>query len=702
MGITMKQIFLCVLSLSLSGALTGLLILLIRPVTRRLFSKKWNYYIWLLVIARLLIPVSFETSHFHFILPGDAKAAQEQSAGREINELDQQKDAENIDDTKDLTEVKEQVLLLEQQALSTAGSKGVKISDRIAEIAGMLWIFTVLIILLIKIKHYLCFTGDVRRESRPVSDNRVYEERDRLCERIHMRKKPQIYESNAVAGPITIGLLRPVIVLPKEERDLMQLPLILHHELLHVKRKDLWYKWMYQILLCIHWFNPVLYLAGRKLNVDCELSCDEAVLAFLTQEGKKAYGNLLLDAASRSINRNRKIPAITLLERKEDLKERLGGILQYRKKNGFKVFLSLLLSVGMVVLSACGSIEVSPDSMPVHLASEYEEYQYHYESFWDQIASWFDYDLDEFLARPVMEDKSGEAWQAYDNDDVIAGEDISSQWHMYSYKGGKEIKCSGMYLNGTASVLIVNASKEIEIQVNSKFEALKGKFKLVHVAPDGKVTVINDNGSEVDSVITVKEGRNVIKLVGQGAKIKELWVDFDFHERDFDSVFYSEDGECTQNIVDKIKAGTVDKDELMEHLQYMDAEVISEAFALLLKRGEELDADELTNLIIYSDSELSGKYLVEAVKNGEIDALDALAISNIKYYLSGRDLAELLLAMEEDLTFDIMYDCAPYLNSEGLEECVRRYREAGNQLTGSQFQKLAVYMDEDSLEGLTW
>ena len=53
----MRQIFLGMLSLSFSGALTGLVLLLLHPFTKRIFSKKWNYYIWLLVAARILIPV---------------------------------------------------------------------------------------------------------------------------------------------------------------------------------------------------------------------------------------------------------------------------------------------------------------------------------------------------------------------------------------------------------------------------------------------------------------------------------------------------------------------------------------------------------------------------------------------------------------------------------------------------------------------
>ena len=74
----MTQLFLSILSLSLSGALIGLIILLLHPITQRLFSKRWNYYIWLLVIARLLIPVQFGF-HFTQLPASNSKAAQSDS-----------------------------------------------------------------------------------------------------------------------------------------------------------------------------------------------------------------------------------------------------------------------------------------------------------------------------------------------------------------------------------------------------------------------------------------------------------------------------------------------------------------------------------------------------------------------------------------------------------------------------------------------
>lgn len=69
------KLFLLILSLSLSGTLIGLLILALRPLTRNYFSAKWNYYIWLLVIIRLLLPFHFDTNfHTDIYLTGRSPA----------------------------------------------------------------------------------------------------------------------------------------------------------------------------------------------------------------------------------------------------------------------------------------------------------------------------------------------------------------------------------------------------------------------------------------------------------------------------------------------------------------------------------------------------------------------------------------------------------------------------------------------------
>ena len=375
MVIIMKELFMCVLSLSLSGALTGLLILLMRPVTGRYFSRRWNYYIWLLVIARLVIPVYFE-SPFSFVMVRTAEDAPGRSASLSLSEagLPEKPPAETAlpsgpeaDIPQSKAAAPEKISGMSEPAAKPSFLQpGNPASDaRQGTALGILWLAGAGLSLSVKLKNYWSFTSAAKKGRIPVADDRVNHMAKDLMQRLSMRKNPVLYVSESVSVPITVGLIQPVILLPKEHWLLKDLQMVLHHELIHVKRRDLWYKWIFQFLLCIHWFNPVLYLIGMKLNIDCELSCDEAVLTALSKEGQKAYGNVLIDTAQKNIKLSKNIPSTTLLERKEDLKMRLKGILHYKKPGGLRAVISLCLCGPILLLSACGSVQAGPDRKSV-------------------------------------------------------------------------------------------------------------------------------------------------------------------------------------------------------------------------------------------------------------------------------------------------------------------------------------------------
>ena len=721
------QIFVCILSLSLSGALTGLLLIIIHPVTGRFFSKRWNYYIWLLVIARLVIPIYFESPYsFAAIQTTDARSYQSFSGSKKPS---------------DLGEISVQKELPSTQETELSQSEKQTISADWRMILGILWLVGAGISLSVKLKNYLYFSSGIKKDCIAVCDDRINHMAEELMQRLSMRKKPALYVNENVSVPITVGLVRPVIILPKEDWLLKDLQMVLHHELLHVKRRDLWYKWAFQLLLCIHWFNPVLYLIGIKLNIDCELSCDEAVLTALSQEGKKAYGNVLINTAGKNVKLRKNIPSTTLLERKEDLKVRLKGILHYKKTGGLRAVISVCLAGILLLLSACGSMQTEPDAMPVRLSmdrgdeysSSWDEAAAEYVSFWDTLGAALenltDTGLDDFLNKPVLADKLSAAWKAYEDDSLIAGKDINDQWHMNSYSGGgQRIKCDGMYLNGTASVRIVNVRKDVSLEVDSAFEILDGQFKLVHVNPDGVVTVINETGKNDSFTVNMKAGRNVIKFIGQGAKVKNLLVEHpSLQGNDFEAVYYSEKDEQSEIMTAEIKKGKVDKDQLMELLYYLDEETVSEAFALLLEQGTSLTDEELTDLIIYSNPDLSALYLGEAIKSGKIDHLGDHIIINIAPYIGGDGLKDLLLAADgkfsgdtvyacapylgseglrdvllsmDDISFELISDCAPYLGSSSLEKVLEKYLGEGGELTFSQFDQLSPYLGSNAAKRL--
>ena len=685
----MKQLFLCVLSLSLSGALTGILLLLVHPITKKYFSKKWNYYIWLLVIARLLIPVQLETGFGDgALLRSRTEAVREQSSGAQAlsdtaDDLEMQQihtDSWEANLKDDQMDPAPQISVLSKDAKNAAMNPGM--------FAGMVWILGTVLALFIKIENYRRFSMSLKKSGEVTKDRRINALLKELTAGIAIKRRPEILESEEVSVPITMGLLKPVIVIPKEERNMADFKMVLHHELIHIKRKDLWYKWLYQTLLCMHWFNPVLYLIGRKLNEDCEFSCDEAVLADLTQEGKRAYGNMLINAAEKNIGFCSSIPSATFLERKEDLKARLTGILQYKKQTGLKILLSVCVSVGMICLTACGSVQVSPDALPFHISGE---------SIFDSFVSFADgADVDTFLAQTAAVNKKGEAWQAYDNDELLAGEDLSDGERYYSYMGGSQIKCKGMYLNGTNSNLIVYADKPVEIGVDLSFELLAGKLKLVYIAPDGTVELLDDTGNGFKQKITLEEGRNVFKLAGQDAKAKVLNLTYTGVESSkIRTYYYSEEDEQGDILSEKAMSGEVSKEEVLDHLYYMKEESVSMALAKFLERGESLSSDEFVDLIIYSNEELSVKYIVQAAKEGKTSFMTPEMLSELMPYLNDEARIELIMAMDQKLTFEAIDDWMPYLSNDGKEKCLMKYLKEGNTLTYSQFDEISPYLNND-------
>lgn len=101
-------------------------------------------------------------------------------------------------------------------------------------------------------------------------------------------------------SPITYGLLRPVILLPVGccGRNPGELALMLAHELAHIRRMDALYKLLTAGALCVHWFNPLVWLFVRLVGKDLELSCDEAVAGRLDGRGRGYYARILLRMAA--------------------------------------------------------------------------------------------------------------------------------------------------------------------------------------------------------------------------------------------------------------------------------------------------------------------------------------------------------------------------------------------------------------------
>ena len=144
--------------------------------------------------------------------------------------------------------------------------------------------------------------------------------------------EPGICEIDGGHLSFVMGLIHPVIYL-SSGLDPESRKVVLCHERVHLQRRDYLFKPAALVICCVHWFNPLVWLAFYLMNMDCEMSCDEKVVKLLGEESKKIYSHTLLEEASGGEwKRYRGGSICALLSFGEDhVKNRIRHVLDYRK-----------------------------------------------------------------------------------------------------------------------------------------------------------------------------------------------------------------------------------------------------------------------------------------------------------------------------------------------------------------------------------
>ena len=122
---------------------------------------------------------------------------------------------------------------------------------------------------------------------------------ERVCEVRNLRRRPSLYVSSAVHGPMAFGVIRTKIVLPDMPLDENMLAATLMHELTHCRRGDLFVKFLLLLGRSLHCFNPLVHFAAARCETEMELSCDESVLGGCGSETRHAYGQVMLELLRR-------------------------------------------------------------------------------------------------------------------------------------------------------------------------------------------------------------------------------------------------------------------------------------------------------------------------------------------------------------------------------------------------------------------
>ena len=329
------------LSMSVSGSLLILALLLGKRFWKDKISRQWQYYIWLVVVLRLLLPFGPEAG-----LMGKAYQAVDQAIFRTALLPPQQQSSHNGFIP----------VVGAEQHNETVNSPSDNAAARLFHDIGTLpinhvwlvWLVAALGLLIRKITIYQSFMQYIKAGLTPVSDIGRLDKLFISAEHSGIKKPIELCVNPLVSSPLLIGFFHPCIVLPNADIPERDFQCSVLHELTHYKRRDMFYKWLVQVTVCLHWFNPLVHLMSREITKACEFSCDEAVLAKMGGSSAQDYGKTLLNAMAAVGKYKENLGAVTLSENKQLLKERINAIMNFKKKSMAIRFLTGALTLCVV------------------------------------------------------------------------------------------------------------------------------------------------------------------------------------------------------------------------------------------------------------------------------------------------------------------------------------------------------------------
>ncbi|GBG05582.1 putative peptidase M56 family protein [Paenibacillus agaridevorans] len=181
----------------------------------------------------------------------------------------------------------------------------------------------------------------------------------------------QIRQLDYISTPLTYGIFRPVVLLPKnlDYDDEKQLALILTHEFTHIKRFDTLKKWILATSVCIHWFNPIVWVMYILANRDIELFCDETVIRKFGENMKPSYARALVRLEEKKIGLSPMISSFS----KNSTEERIISIMKIKRITITTTLLAIGLAACVVVIFATSALDKTESATGVDEPIAYSE-----------------------------------------------------------------------------------------------------------------------------------------------------------------------------------------------------------------------------------------------------------------------------------------------------------------------------------------
>lgn len=319
------------LQMSFLGTVIILLIVVLRAVLINRLPKKTFLILWWIALIRLLVPFSIKsvTSIYSLL----------QSIYSDINPVRTAQTTTFLPihgNMPEITNGLSEAMVQRTESISILS---------VIWLAGLLLCFGFFAVSYIK-----CYREF--RFSLPVENDIL----EAWKEKHPLKRSLSIRQTETIAAPLSYGVIRPVILMPKntEWKNIYQLRYVLEHEYVHIRRLDMLTKLIMIAAVCIHWFNPLVWVMYILFNRDLELSCDETVVRRFGMDIKSVYATALISMEEKKSG----LTPLCNSFSKNAIEERIRAIMKIKKTSKFAVIISAVL-----VICVTGGFATSASSL---------------------------------------------------------------------------------------------------------------------------------------------------------------------------------------------------------------------------------------------------------------------------------------------------------------------------------------------------
>ncbi|MCU5141966.1 M56 family metallopeptidase [Bacillus cereus] len=326
----------------MASILVGL-ILCIKVSFRNKLTPRWQYMLWIILIIRLVLPWSPDSSYsIYSVLTYKNDDAFISSRNPVANFLTKERmqELKDVDDTKVLT--KEDTYTSSSTKTAQANKTQTGMNEKQDDepipfytICIYIWLTGVILLSVstfIMNRRLLLYI----KKQPVITDEKIVQIFEKCKQSMSIQWNIPLFVSGKVSSPTVFGFIRPKLLLSTVHMEILdeqQLRYIFYHELAHIKRRDVGVNWLMHGLLILNWFNPILWYAYSCMREDQELACDALALTCIDSEEQIAYGHTIISLLEH-YSSYYQVPSIANFSKnKRALKRRILMIKKFQKKS---------------------------------------------------------------------------------------------------------------------------------------------------------------------------------------------------------------------------------------------------------------------------------------------------------------------------------------------------------------------------------